>query len=72
MKFTLSNAPDNTSLERLIFMQAQRYWIERSFQDAKVECGLGEYQARKWRSWASPYGNGHDGNAVFARATPFI
>ena len=51
VKFSLSNAPENISLERLIFMQAQRYWIERSFQDAKVECGLGEYQARKWRSW---------------------
>ena len=32
-------------------MQAQRYWIERIFQDAKNQCGLGEYQARKWRSW---------------------
>lgn len=32
-------------------MQAQRYWIERTFQDAKNQCGLGEYQARKWRSW---------------------
>ncbi len=51
VKFSLSNAPENTPLERLIFMQAQRYWVERSFQDAKVECGLGEYQARKWRSW---------------------
>lgn len=51
VKFSLSNAPENTPLERLVFMQAQRYWVERSFQDAKVECGLGEYQARKWRSW---------------------
>ena len=32
-------------------MQAQRYRIERMFQDAKNQCGLGEYQARKWRSW---------------------
>jgi len=51
VKFSLSNAPENTPLERLIFMQAQRYWVERSFQGAKVECGLGEYQVRKWRSW---------------------
>jgi hypothetical protein len=32
-------------------MQAQRYWIERNFQEAKNQCGMGEYQARKWRSW---------------------
>ena len=51
VKYSLSNALEDTSVERLIFMQAQRYWIERSFQDAKNECGMGEYQARKWRSW---------------------
>jgi SRSO17 transposase len=51
IKYTLSNAPENTNLKRLAFMQAQRYWIERVFQDAKNQCGLGEYQARKWRSW---------------------
>ncbi|MBW1699924.1 MAG: hypothetical protein JRH18_19470 [Deltaproteobacteria bacterium] len=32
-------------------MQAQLHWIERSFQDSKMQCGLGEYQVRKWRSW---------------------
>ena len=32
-------------------MQAQRYWIERTFQDAKNQCGMGQYQARKWQSW---------------------
>jgi len=51
IKSSLCNAPEATPLKRLAFMQAQRYWIERTFQDAKNECGLGEYQARKWRSW---------------------
>jgi len=32
-------------------MQAQRYWIERNFQEAKNHCGMGEYQARKWEGW---------------------
>ena len=51
IKYSLSNAPASTSYKRLAYMQAQRYWIERSFQDAKTQCGMGEYQARKWRSW---------------------
>jgi SRSO17 transposase len=50
-KYSLSNASEDTKLRRLAFMQAQRYWIERIFQDAKNQCGFGEYQARKWRSW---------------------
>ena len=51
IKYSLSNAPASTSIKRLAFMQTQRYWIERIFQDAKNQCGMGEYQARKWRSW---------------------
>lgn len=51
IKFSLCNAPASTSIKRLAFMQAQRYWIERIFQDAKSQSGMGEYQARKWRSW---------------------
>jgi len=34
-KYSLTNAAAHTSWERLGFMQAQRFWIERSFQDAK-------------------------------------
>jgi SRSO17 transposase len=51
LKYSLSNAPASTSYNRLAYMQAQRYWIERNFQEAKNQCGMGEYQARKWRSW---------------------
>jgi SRSO17 transposase len=51
IKYSLSNAPINTPLRRLAYMQAQRYWVERSFQDSKTSCGMSDYQARKWRSW---------------------
>jgi SRSO17 transposase len=35
IKYSLSNAPEDTSAERLAFMQGQRYFVERAFQDAK-------------------------------------
>ena len=50
-KYSLSNTPVATSIERLAYMQAQRYWVERPFQDAKQQCGMGEYQARGWFAW---------------------
>jgi len=51
IKYSLSNAPLDVSLSRLGRMQAQRFWVERAFQDAKSHMGLGHYQARKWLSW---------------------
>jgi len=51
IKYVLSNAPAETSLERLVQMQRQRFWIERCFEDAKSECGLADYQVRGWRAW---------------------
>ena len=32
-------------------MQAQRFWIERAFQDGKSHIGMAQYQARQWQSW---------------------
>jgi SRSO17 transposase len=51
IKYALSNAPAETSLERLVQLQRQRFWIERSFEDAKSESGLADYQVRGWRAW---------------------
>ncbi len=51
LKYGLSNAKAQTPAKRLVYMQGQRYLIERIFQDAKNQCGLGQYQARGWRSW---------------------
>ena len=51
IKYSLSNAPADTSLQRLAEMQGGRYWVERAFEDAKGECGLADYQAVGWRAW---------------------
>jgi SRSO17 transposase len=51
VKYSLSNAPGATSATKLAQMQAQRFWIERAFQDAKSHIGMAQYQARKWQSW---------------------
>jgi len=51
IKYSLSNAPVDTSLKRLAQMQGHRYWVERSFQDAKESCGLADHQGRSWTVW---------------------
>jgi SRSO17 transposase len=51
LKYSLSNAPHDTEVTKLAQMQAQRFWIERAFQDAKSHIGMAQYQARKWQSW---------------------
>lgn len=51
VKYSLSNAPDDISVQRLVHLQRQRYWVEHLFQDAKNDAGLDEYQARSWQAW---------------------
>lgn len=51
IKISLTNAPEEMSWEELAHMQAQRHWIERTFQDAKSELGMAQYEVRKWRGW---------------------
>ena len=51
LKYTLSNALGDTSVERLAFAQAQRYWVERAFQKSKQHSGLDNYQIRGWLAW---------------------
>jgi SRSO17 transposase len=49
--YTLTNAPSSLPLEELARRKSQRYFIERSIQDAKSELGWDEFQALKYRAW---------------------
>ncbi len=54
LKYSLSNLTlDGAALSwcELLLLQMQRYWVERSFEDAKSEVGMDEYQVRTWRAW---------------------
>jgi SRSO17 transposase len=51
VKYSLSNAPADTTPLQLARMQGQRYWIERAFEDAKGQCGLADYQVQGWLAW---------------------
>jgi hypothetical protein len=50
-RYALSNAHAETPLEKLAWMQTQRYFVERSIQDAKSEMGWDQLQAQKFRAW---------------------
>ena len=49
--YSLSNAPEDTPLFTMAQRKSQRYFIERSNQDAKSEFGWDEFQAIKYRAW---------------------
>jgi len=49
--YGLSNAPLQTPWQELARVQAQRFFIEHSFREAKSECGLAGYQVRRWDAW---------------------
>jgi SRSO17 transposase len=52
VKYSLCNEPlGELSVEKALFRQMQRYWIERAFQEIKEQIGLHQYQVRGWQAW---------------------
>jgi SRSO17 transposase len=51
LKYFLSTAPDEATLEQLVFVTKMRWRIERDYQDLKQEFGLGHYEGRGWRGF---------------------
>lgn len=51
IRYSLSNAPQQTPLLTLAQRQSQRHRVESSLQDAKSELGMDEFQATHYRAW---------------------
>lgn len=49
IKYSLTNCDGD--LATVAYMQRQRFWVERSFEDAKTSCGMAQYQVRGWTAW---------------------
>jgi len=48
LKYYYSSLGAEVSLERLAALAKSRWAIEQFYEDAKGECGLGDYQGRRW------------------------
>lgn len=52
VKYSLTNAELIQYTEKaLAYMQAQRFFIEHNFKEAKSVLGMNQFQTRKWISW---------------------
>lgn len=49
--YALCNAPVHTSIEQLAYWRCQRYFVERTIQEAKDEMGYAEFCAQKYLAW---------------------
>jgi len=50
-KVSFCNAPESMDQKTQAWMQFQRFWVERAFEDTKSQCGMADYQVRKWSGW---------------------
>jgi len=51
-KYSFSNGDiEQYTPREYAYFQIQRYWVERTFDDAKNETGMSDYQVRKWNGW---------------------
>ena len=50
-KYFLTTAPEDATLEQMVFVTKVRWRIERDYQDLKQEFGLGHYEGRGWRGF---------------------
>jgi SRSO17 transposase len=50
-KYFLTTAPQDATLEQMVFVTKMRWRIERDYQELKQEFGLSHYEGRGWRGF---------------------
>ncbi len=53
-KYFLTTAPEDATLEQMVFVTKMRWRTERDCHDLKQEFGLGHYEGRGWRGFHHP------------------
>jgi SRSO17 transposase len=67
VKYSFSNGNiDGFAPKEYAIFQTQQYWIERTFDDAKNELGMSDYQIRKWTGWHHHI-SGNAGQSILAK-----
>ena len=51
LKYFLSTAPGDATLEQIVFVTKMRWRIERDYRELKREFGLGHYEGRGWQGF---------------------
>jgi SRSO17 transposase len=51
VKYYISNAGPDVSLETMALVTGSRWPVEEFFEDAKGRLGMAQYEARSWSSW---------------------
>ena len=51
VRYWLSDAGADVSLEEMVRVANARYWVEDSLERAKGEVGLAHYEVRSWQGW---------------------
>ena len=66
IKYSFSNGKiEEYTHQEYAYFVSQRYWVERTFDNAKNELNMSSYQVRKWKSW-------HHHHSLIMLASMFI
>ncbi|NPV70087.1 MAG: IS701 family transposase [Firmicutes bacterium] len=50
-KYWVSNLPEDTPVQELVYWAKIRWWVEQNYEQLKQEVGLDHFEGRTWTGW---------------------